>query len=160
MNLAAPDGLDLLLTRLRERRDAIHAAPPLPPQFGMLSKWLAFAVGGGPSFSFEPDEPELGLFRRRLVREGQFVPTAIFRSESVLWAWVDDELWKIDGDPAFFAESISERRFLRMHEGRVEALACGDRDHWRLLTRGPLNLSNTIRGSENDRPRNRTGDRA
>jgi hypothetical protein len=47
-----------------------------------------------------------------------------------------------------------------MHEGRLEALACGDRDHWRLLTRGPLNLAEAIEGSENDRPGNRPGNRA
>lgn len=157
MNLVAPDGLDQLLTRLRERRDAVHDRPDFPAEFGKMKSWLAFAAGGEPPFSFEPDEPELGLFRRRLVRDGQFVPTAIFRSESVLWAWIDDELTRIEGDPFFFAESISERRFLRMHDQRLAAIASGDRTHWRLLTRGPLNLATTIRGSDHDG--NRAGDR-
>ena len=159
MNLAAPDGLDLLLTRLRERRDAVHHRPVFPVDFGAMAAWLAFAAGGGPAIQFEPDEPECGLFRRRLVREGQFVPTAIFRSESILMAWIDDELVKIEGDPFFFAESISEKRFLRMHDQRLAAIASGDRNHWRLLTRGPLNLATTIKGSEHDGPRNDTGDR-
>ena len=159
MNLAAPDGLDLLLTRLRERRDAVHHRPEFPPDFGPMAAWLSFAAGGGPAISFEPDWPETGLFRRRLVREGQFVPTAIFRSESILMAWIDDELVKIEGDPFFFAESISEKRFLKMHDQRLAAIASGDVNHWRLLTRGPLNLATTIKGSGHDGPRNRTGNR-
>jgi hypothetical protein len=159
MNLAAPDGLDLLLARLHERRAAVHHLPGFPSAFGPMAAWLSFAAGGGPAISFEPDEPECGLFRRRLVREGQFVPTAIFRSENILWAWIDDELVKIEGDPFFFADSITEKRFLRMHDQRLAAIASGDRNHWRLLTRGPLNLATTIKGSGNDGPRTRAGDR-
>ncbi len=144
MNLAAHDGLDLLLTRLRERRDAVHDCPGFPTGFLPMAAWLAFAAGGGPSVSFVPDDPECGLFQRRLVRDGQFVPVAIFRSESTLWAWIDDELVRIEGDPFFFADSITEKRFLKMHDQRLAAIASGDRDHWRLLTRGPLNLATAI----------------
>lgn len=150
MNIHGRDGLTALLDRLRERRDAMFTRPAMPEQFGDIWAWLDFAAGNQPSFSFFPDEPECGLFRRRLVRAGPYVPVAIYRHESTLWAWVDDENWKIDGDPFFFASASTERRFLESHELRIEVLAKGLTRHWRIQTRGELDMATMIGGSENE----------
>lgn len=150
MNIHGRDGLTALLDRLRERRDAMFERPPMPEQFGDIGAWLDFAAGRQPGFSYEPDDPECGLFRKRLVRLGPYVPVAIYRHESELWAWIDDENWKIDGDPFFFASASSERRFLESHELRIEVLAKGITRHWRIQTKGELDMAAMIGGSENE----------
>jgi hypothetical protein len=124
--------------------------PPMPAQFGALAAWEDFAAGRLPELNFEPDDPECGLFRRRLVRLGPYVPVAIYRHKSKLFAWVDDENWKIDGDPYFFASASSERRFLDSHELRIEVLAKGITRHWRIQTKAALNMAEMIGGSDND----------
>jgi hypothetical protein len=135
----------------------MFARPPMPEQFGEMAEWHDFARGGRPAFSFEPDEPRTGLFRKRLVRLGPYVPVAIYRHQSELWAWLDDENWKIDGDPYFFASATSERRFLDSHELRIEVLSRGITRHWRLQTKAALDMASMIGGSENEPTRTGRG---